>query len=183
MVQHAVVAECLADNSGIGQSLNAKLNTFQLLSSGGHIAPAVNAMAAFQYEVQAQTGVHIASTCTAGGTQFSPPQTLTTDAQYLQTSVGGQVPANPIMGSVVNSSKVGIPGATVSLLNSSKTVVATSTTDAVGFYYFAATNTLNLGAGYTIKVTLPKGYKSSTPSTQSLTWSATPLLLGNFVLN
>lgn len=70
------------DNSGIGQSLNAKLNVFQLLSTKGQSVAGTNTVAAFQYEVQRQSGVHIASTCTDNGTQFSPPQTLLTDAQY-----------------------------------------------------------------------------------------------------
>ena len=182
VVNENQVLGCI-DNSGIGQSLNAKLNAFQLLSTKGQSVAAVNTLAAFRYEVQGQSGVHIAGTCTDNGTQFSPPQTLLTDAQYLLTSTGALVAAEPITGSVVNSSKLGISGATVSLLDSSKTVVATSTTDAVGFYYFAATNSLRFGAGYTIKVTIPKGYKGATPPAQNITWSATPVLLSNFVLN
>jgi hypothetical protein len=182
VVNENQVLGCI-NNSGLAQSLNAKLNAFQLLSTKGQNVATVNTMAAFRYEVQAQSGVHIATTCTDNGTQFSPPQTLLTDAQYLLTSMGALPPADPIMGSVVNSSGVGISGATVSLLSSSKTVLATSMTDALGFYYFAGTNVLNQGSSYTVKVSPPTGYKSATPATQSFTWSTSAVQLNRVVLN
>ena len=172
------------DNSGIGQSLLAKINAYQTLASGGHTQGATNVLTAFQYEVQAQTGQHITTTCTdpIGGNQFSTGGTLIADAQSLQASLGAQVKLNPIVGSVVNSSNAGISGATVNIL-SSKTVVATTTTDAVGFYYFADASGLMQGANYTVQVTLPKGYKASTPASQTFTWSASTVKLGNFALN
>ena len=172
------------DNSGIAQSLNAKLNAFQTLSAGGHMGAAVNTIASFQYEAQAQAGRHIASNCKDGsGTSFSPAQTLITDTTYLLTGAGAaKVQANPILGLVVNLSNSGISGATVNLLSSSKTVIATSTTDAVGFYYFPGTGSLAPGASYTIAVTPPKGYKSSTPASQLFTWNSTTVALSRFVL-
>jgi len=68
-------------------------------------------------------------------------------------------------------------------VNSSKTVIATATTDSVGFFYFADTSGLTVGANYTVKVTLPKGYKSSTPASQAFTWKTVGVTLSNFVLN
>jgi hypothetical protein len=108
---------------------------------------------------------------------------LITDAQSLQATLGTQVKANPIVGAVVNSSNVGVSGAMVNLLSSPKTVIATATTDAVGFYYFAGTSGLTPGANYTVNVTLPKGYKTSTPASQTFTWSASPVKLASFALN
>ena len=173
------------DNSGIAKSLNSKLNAFQLLSTSGQMNAAVNTVAAFQYEAQAQTGRHIASTCKDGsGTQFSPAQTLVTDTTYLLASAGAaKVQANPITGSVVNSSNSAVPGATVSLLDSSKRIIATTVTDAVGFYYFAGTSSLSSGASYSVTVTPPKGYRSSTPAVQLFTWQSTSVALNKFVLN
>jgi len=86
------------------------------------------------------------------------------------------------MGSVVNITLAGISGATVNLLNSTKAVVATATTDVAGFYYFAVTGALNIGKTYTVKVTPPSGYKSSAPSSQSFNWSANTVTLANFGL-
>jgi hypothetical protein len=159
------------DNSGIGQSLLAKINAYQTLASGGHTQGATNLLTAFQHEVLAQTGQHIATTCTdpIGGNQFSTGGALIADAQSLQASLGAQVKPNPIVGSVLNSGNVGISRSTVNTL-SSKTVIATTTTDAVGFYYFADASGLTLGANYTVHVTLPKGYKTSTPASQTFTW-------------
>jgi hypothetical protein len=173
------------DKSGIAQSLTAKLNVYQMLINRGHIQGAANTLAAFQYEVQAQTGQHISTTCTdpVGGNQFNTAQTLIADSQSLQATLGGQVKAAPIVGLVVNSSNVGISGATVNLLSPSKILIATTTTDAEGFYYFAETGGFTAGGNYTVKVTLPKGYKTSLPASQAFTWQTAPVTASNFVLN
>lgn len=84
---------------------------------------------------------------------------------------------------MVNSSKLGVSGATVSLLDSSKTVVATYNDRCSGILLLCSDEQLRVGAGYTFKVTPPKGHKGATPSVQSITWSATPVLLSNFMLN
>ncbi|HTI39691.1 MAG TPA: choice-of-anchor Q domain-containing protein [Vicinamibacterales bacterium] len=183
MINQDQVLGCI-DSSGVGQSLVAKINAYQSLASGGRMQGATNVLAAFQYEVQGQTGRHIATTCTdpVGGNQFNAGQTLIADAQSLQATSGTRLKPNPIVGSVVNSANVGLSGATVNLLNTRKSVVATTATDAVGFYYFADPSGLTAGTAYTVTVTLPKGYKSSSPGTQSFTWSNSPVLLPNFVL-
>jgi hypothetical protein len=66
-------------------------------------------------------------------------------------------------------------------MTSSKTVAATATTDSSGFYFFADTTGLTRGSSYTLKVAVPKGYKSATPASQTFTWSAIPVLT-NFML-
>jgi hypothetical protein len=83
------------------------------------------------------------------------------------------------VGFAVDSTNAGISGATVNLM-SSRTVVASTVTDSTGFYYFTDVSGLTPGANYVI---LPKGYKSSTPASQSFTWQASMVALANFVLN
>lgn len=170
------------DNSGIANSLASKMAAVQNAVANGQIQAAINILSAFITEVQAQAGKHISTTCTAGGHQYHPVQTLIGDAQYLLGTLGAQLKADPILGSVLNSTLLGISGATVNLLNSTKAVVATATTDVTGFYYFAATDGLTIGKTYTVKVTLPSGYKSSMPSSQSFNWSAKTVTLANFGL-
>ncbi len=130
-----------------------------------------------------QAGKHIAMSChDPSGRPFNPVQLLLGDIQYLQGILAGQLKADPIVGWVVSSNNAAIGGATVNLMSSSKTVTATATTDSAGFYYFADVSGLKSGSIYTLNVTLPKGYKSSTPASQSFTWKAV-VVLSNFVLN
>jgi hypothetical protein len=161
------------------------VNAYQTLATGGNIQGATNVLFAFQFEVRAQTGQHIANACTdpVGNNQFYAGQTLIADAQSLQAALGANTRPAPIVGSVINASGGGIVGATVNLLNSSKKVVATTTTDAVGFYYFGDTASLAAGANYTLTISLPKGYKSSTPAAQVLKWWSSPITVGTIVLN
>jgi len=170
-------------NSGLAQSLIAKVNAYQTLASGGHNRGAANVLAAFQYEVEAQIGHHIVTSCTdpVGGNAFDTGATLIADAQALQATLGTQVKASPILGTVASATDSGAAGRTVNL-RSGKTLVATTTTDAVGFYYFDPTG-LTPGAQYTVKVTIPKGYKSTSPASQTFTWSANPVVLAQFMLN
>ena len=166
----------------ISQSLIAKISSAKDLISKGQIQAAINTLSALVHEVQAQAGKHIATTChDPSGRSFNPVQLLLGDIQYLQASLASQVKANPVMGGVQTFTNLPIAGATVNLVSSSKSVAATATTDAVGFYYFGDTSGLRQGTNYTIKVALPKGFKSSTPASQSFTWSANSVL-GNFVL-
>jgi hypothetical protein len=84
-------------------------------------------------------------------------------------------------GSVLSSTNTAIVGTTVSLLTPSKSVAETAITDSSGFYYFADTTGLTRGSNYTLKVTVPKGYKGVTPASQIFTWSAISVLT-NFVV-
>lgn len=168
----------------IGQSLTAKISAALSLYAKGQIQTAINILSAAIQEVRAQAGKHISITChDPNGKLFDAVQFLLGDIQYLQTSIAGQLKPDPIFGSVVTSSNLPISGATVNLMSSSKTVTATAVTDSAGFYYFADVSGLAYGASYAVNVTVPKGFKSSSPATQSFTWSGSQVKLGNFILN
>ncbi len=103
------------DNSGIANSLASKMAAVKNAIANGQIQAAINILSAFITEVQAQAGKHISTTCTAGGHTYHPVQTLIGDAQYLLGTLGAQLKADPILGSVLNSTQLGISGATVNL--------------------------------------------------------------------
>jgi hypothetical protein len=190
-----LAAGCI-DNSGIANALSSKLSGAQAALGKGQIPTAVNVLAAFNDQVQAQAGKHISASCTtefplivqgtvttngeirldSANVIFSPATVLTTNVLGLITSLKASVATtDPITGFVVNSSGVGVPGATIKLLDSTSTPVATAVgTDATGFYYFASTGTLTKGAIYTVQVTtpLPAPYTTSTPAQQTFTWGA-----------
>ena len=171
------------DGSGIVQSLNAKMNTYQKLASGGHVQGASNVLGAFQYEVQAQIGHHVVTSCTdtVTGTAFSPGETLIADAQSLQATLGAKVKGAPIVGLVIGTNDAGTAGRTVNLLRGNA-VIATTSTDAVGFYYLDSSS-LTPGAQYNVNVTIPAGYRASFPANQAFTWSGDAVRLADFVLN
>jgi hypothetical protein len=159
------------------------MNTYQMLATGGHVQGAANVLGAFQYEVQGQVGHHIVTSCTDSvtGDAFSPGDTLIADAQSLQATLATPAKAAPIVGSVVSASDGGTAGRAVGLLDG-KTVIATANTDAVGFYYLD-TAALKVGAQYSVSVTIPKGYKASSPASQGFTWAGQPVQLKTFTLN
>lgn len=177
------------DNSGISMALISKLAAAQADIDAGKIQPAINTLSALLHELQAQAGKHIKTTCTdSNGNQFNPVAVLIADVQALLASLQALLPhgaarlANPILGNVVNFSNAGLPGAIVSIL-SGKKVVATAATDAAGFYYLADTSVLTVGSSYTARVAVfPKGYKTSTPASQTFKWGGTAITLGNSVL-
>ena len=168
--------------SNISQSLTAKISAAKALVAKGHTQAAINTLAALINEVLAQAGKHIATTChDPNGRAFDSVQFLIGDAQYLIATLASQLKPNPIMGNVLSSTNMPIVGTTVSLLTSSKSVAATATTDSAGFYYFPETSGLTRGSTYTVKTTVPKGYKSSTPASSAFTWSAVAVQ-ANFTL-
>jgi hypothetical protein len=170
---------------GLGQSLIAKISAAQDHAGNGQIQAAVNTLQALIQQIEAQAGKHIATGCKdPNGRAFDTLQLLIGDIRYLQASLAGRLAANPIVGWVVNQGEAGISGVTVNLMSSSATAIATATTDATGFYYFADTSTHGLitGGQYLLQVTLPPGYSTSMPGSQTFTWSASSVL-GNFVLD
>jgi hypothetical protein len=172
------------DNSGISNALKSKLSAAQADIDAGKTQEAINTLKALLNQLQAQAGKHISTFCTdSNGNAFDPDAALVADVNALLASLGVNVNATPITGNVLNASGAGLPGLAVNILNSSKVTVATATTDVTGFYYFPATGALTSGANYTVKVPVPKAYKSSTPASQSFTWKAAGLALGKFVLN
>jgi hypothetical protein len=168
------------DNSGIAGALNAKLAAAQADITAGQAQQAINTLKALLNQLQAQQGKHIAATCTD---QSGNSIDLIGLVKTLLTSLGVNVNADPIMGNVLNASSAGISGLTVNILNSKNATVTTAATDVTGFYFFPATSSLASGASYTVKVTVPKAYKSSMPGSQTFTWRATGLSLSNFTLN
>lgn len=165
----------------IAQSFLAKFTAGQNAYNKGQIQAAINVLAAAIYEIQAQAGKHISTSChDPNGRVFNPVDLLLGDIQYLQGILAGQLKADPIIGFVTNSTNSGISGVAVNLMNG-KTVVASTTTDSAGFYYFADVSRLAAPGSYTVTVPLPKAYKSSLPASVNFTWSG-KLVTGNFVL-
>jgi uncharacterized repeat protein (TIGR01451 family) len=160
-------AGCI-DRSGIGTALTSKLAEAQADISAGNISTAINVLAAMEHQIQmAQNGKHIATTCTIGGATFNPVTVLVADVQSLINSLSVSIAANPITGTVVNSSGAGVPGVTLGILDSGNHSVATATTDITGFYLFATTSNLIVGATYTINLV---GYMNSSAQ---FTWQGT----------
>lgn len=175
-------ASCI-DSSGISGALTSKLTAAQSSISAGDMQSAINTLTALKNQIQAQTGKHIATSCSAGGMAFNPSNTLLIDAQSLINSLRTSDIADPITGYVVNSANVGVPGTAVSMVDSNGNILATATTDITGFYYFPTTGVLTVGSNYTIVVTgLPAGFTTSTPASQAFAWQGTGLAF-NFALN
>lgn len=162
------------DNSGISNSLTGKLAEVQTYISSGDNQTATNILSAMDNEINAQSGKHITSSAAAA---------LITDTQALQGSLAANLGSDPVIGYVVNSSNMPIAGAAVNVLDPSGAVVATATTDSAGFYFFPLTSRWTLGQSYAVKATLPKGYKTSTPTSQNFAWQASQLVLSSFVIN
>lgn len=172
------------DNSGISNALTTKLSAAQSAISAGDIKTAINTLTALKNQISAQAGKHIATSCTIAGVTFNPASVLSTDVQALIDSLKVGLIPDPITGYVVNSSGVGVAGATVSILDAGNNVVATATTDITGFYFFATMSVLTPGANYTVAVTgLPPGFVNTPPPSPAFTWSGSGLMIGNFVLN
>ncbi|HEU5181146.1 MAG TPA: choice-of-anchor Q domain-containing protein, partial [Candidatus Polarisedimenticolia bacterium] len=160
------------DNSGIVNAFTAKLAQAQAAIDAGDQQTAINLLSALLQQLQAQAGKHLHASCVDGqGNTFDPVQTLINDVNALLAGLGASLKANPVMGMVVSANNVEVVGATVSLLSASKTVILSATTDATGFYVFPKITALRFGTTYTVKVTVPKGFKSSTPASPSFTWS------------
>lgn len=195
----AVIANLLAssciDKSGIANALSSKLSAAQADISSGQIKTAINVLSALNDLVKAQSGKHIAATCTTAfpllitGTAsvdevrsttenvtYNPGTLLVGDINALLASLRASVSAeDPITGFVVDSSGGGAP-ATVTITNGVTTL--TAYTDGTGFYYFPNTGTLTVGQSYTIQVTSA----SATPPSPQFTWMGKGLAF-NFTLN
>ena len=171
------------DSAGVGNAFTVKLAQAQAAITAGDYQTAINILTALLQQLQAQAGKHLHTTCTdANGVQFDPVQVLIDDVTAILTALGANLKANPVMGFLMKSSLSEMAGATVSIMSSTKSVVASATTDVTGFFFFAKTGGLKIGSDYTVKVTLPKGYKTSMPASQTFRWGATTIKLANFVV-
>ena len=175
---------CLPKSPGVANALTSKLSAAQSDSDGGQIRSAINTENALLNQIQAQSRKHILAACTINGINLSPPLVLSNDVRNLIASLKIAGSADPVMGYVVDANDSGVSGVTISLADSSNTVVTTATTDGTGFYYFANTASLAPGAVYSVQVSsLPSHYTSAAPLSQTFTWNAAAVGLGNFVLN
>jgi hypothetical protein len=173
------------DNSGIGNSLVSKLDAVKSRIAAGDTHSAINTLTALLNQAQAQAGKHISTACIDPNshTQFNAAQLFIGDVEALLASLKTTGLTDPILGYVLSGNN-SVGGATVTLLNAGNGVVATTTADATGFYFFAQTNTLIAGGSYTATVTaIPKPYTTSTPTSQTFTWSAMQVNLNPFLLN
>jgi probable HAF family extracellular repeat protein len=166
----------LIDNSGIANALTSKLGAAQAAISAGNIKTVTNILSAFIHQVQAQCGKHIASF------PSDPCAVLIKDVTALIDSLKMTMTPNPITGYIVNSSGAGILGATVSIVDSAGNVVAATTTDVTGFYFFATTGVLTTGSTYSVQVTAT-GFTVSVPAYQAFTWLGLTITLSSFVLS
>jgi List-Bact-rpt repeat protein/FIMAH domain-containing protein len=167
-----LLSQCI-DSGGIGNALISKLNAAQAFIDAGDIQSAINTLTALLNQLNAQAAKHIKTACS---------DALIADVQALLASLGASgLKPNPVMGFAVNSSNVGVSGATVSLINSAKVVVASAVTDATGFYFFANTSVFTKGSSYTVKVAPPKPYKSAT--SRAFTWTGSAVSVTASVLN
>jgi hypothetical protein len=127
----------------------------------------------------------ISAPSTIAGVTFNPVTALLLDVQGLIDSLRVGI-GDPITGYVIDSSGVGVPGATVSILagDGSGSTVATSVTDITGFYFFATTNVLVQGSSYIVAVTgLPAGFLNLPAPSPTFAWAGGGMTIGNFVLN
>jgi len=173
------------DSGGIANALTSKLSAAQAAINRGDIQTAINILTALKNQISAQAGNHIATSCTIGGVGINSATALLLDVQALIDSLKVSTIADPITGYVVNASGVGVPGATLSILDAGGNTVATAGTDITGYYFFATTGVLIPGASYTVAVTgLPPGFVTSTPAASpAFPWAGTGMMIGNFVVN
>lgn len=144
---------------------------------------AINILTALKSQLQAQSAKHIATSCTIGGARFNSVAALLIDVQSLIDSLRVSTIADPITGYVVDSSGVGVPGATVSILDGGGKTIATAATDITGFYFFATTSVLAPGSTYTVAATgLPAGFMNVQAASQAFSWAGAGMMIDNFVL-
>jgi hypothetical protein len=167
------------DNTGVTTAFTAKLLVAKMLSDVGRIQPAANTLAALQYQVNAQSGKHLLSSCEVNGETINPATVLTTDIKALIQGLGVAAP-NPLVGNVVTTANVGVPDATVTLSGVSIAAVS-AVTDATGFYYFPVTNGLKPGAAF--QVSVPLSTKKKGVASLQFIWSGAATALNNLVFN
>jgi hypothetical protein len=203
IIANLLAAGCI-DNAGIANALTSKLSTAQTNIGAGHIQTAINVLMAFRDQVQAQSGKHVASSCTTTfpliveGTAsnsevrlasenitFTPATVITANVVGLITSLKASVSsADPITGFVMDSTGNGVQNVTVTILNPpANTPVpgATAMTDVTGFYFFATTGSLGVGSSYIVQVTVPAPFSTASPTYPPFSWAGKGLAF-NFTL-
>jgi hypothetical protein len=170
------------DSAGVANALSSKLTAAQSQVGAGQVQAALNTYEALLNQLRAQNGKHLTSACVSGGVTFNPAAVLASDTRDLSAHVASAV-ANPVLGYVVDAANGGIAGATVSLFDASNALIATVTTDVTGFYFFATT-AASPGAQYQAVVTkMPSPFSTSSPASQTFTWTGGEMILSNFTLH
>jgi hypothetical protein len=165
----------------VANAFTTKLSAAQSAINTGNTQLGVNILDALLYQLTAQSGKHVATSCTIGGVTFNSAAVLIGDVKSMLATL--KLLPNPIIGYVANSSGTPVSGAKVSIVNSTGTAVASATSDVTGFCFFANTGGLVTGSTYTAKImSLPSPYKSSTPASQTFTWQGALVVLNNFTL-
>ncbi|HXY54708.1 MAG TPA: SdrD B-like domain-containing protein [Nitrospirota bacterium] len=184
VIEELLTAGCI-NNEKVANGLISILSAAQKAIDAGHLQTAIFILDVddFITGVLAHFGNGIASSCTVGGITFNPAQVLIKDVTALNDSLKVSATPNPVSGYVVDSSGLGISGIAVNIVNAAGKTVARVRTDVMGFYLFPTTRVLTTGSTYTVQVTVPAGYTTSTPAIQTLTFEGTAITLGNFVLN
>jgi len=90
------------DNSGISGTLITKLAQAQAQIDSGQIQNAINTLTALLNQLEAQSGKHIALSCTVDGQTFNPADVLITDVRAILASLGATPTANLVIGHAVN---------------------------------------------------------------------------------
>lgn len=158
------------DSAGVANAFSSKVSVADALAKAGQTAAATNTLGALAFQIHALTGIHV---------ETSAASTLMTDVTSLQQSIGGALLPNPLVGFATTAAGGGVGGAGVDLLSGKKVVMST-TTDTTGMFTLARTGDLTQGSGYTLRLSLPKGYSSATPATQAFAWQGRLLNLPDF---
>jgi hypothetical protein len=165
----------------VANAFTNKLAAAQSAINAGSTQIAVNILDALLYQVQAQSGKHLSTSCTIGGVSFNSAAALIGDVESMLA--GLKLLPNPIIGYVANSSGTAVSGAKITIFNNTSTAIASTTSDVTGFYFFSNTAGLVMGSTYTTKTTsFPPPYKTSTPASQKFTWQGALVVLSNFLL-
>ncbi len=170
------VAEKCIDSAGVAYAFKAKLTAAGYLTSAGRIQAAANTLAALLYQLNAQSGKHLALSCTVDNETVYPADALIADVTSLLQGLSAAA-SNPLMGYVVNGANLGLADTTVTL--SGNGISASAVTDATGFYYFPDTSQLTQGATYLASVVSGKRKAQAV----QFIWTGAGTILANLIVN
>jgi len=175
-------AGCISAGSGLIGSLEAKLTSAQALLAAGQTRQAANTLRALLNEVKSLAKRHVLGSCVVNGQQVDAGAILVAQVQALLDSIAGAAAANPILGFVANTQGGTVSGVSVNLLNASGKAIASAASDAAGFYYFSATQTLQSGTDYSVAISIPKGYRTASPASAAIRWAGVEVILTTFTV-
>ncbi len=86
VISQLLNAGCI-DNAGNANALISKLSASQSSINSGNMKSAINVLEALLNQINAQSGMHISTTCTISGTTFNSATVLLSDVQSLINSL------------------------------------------------------------------------------------------------